>query len=47
MRRSDLPLSPKLEDITGPKPVGWLMLDCASHALDVALQLNEVSANVP
>jgi len=27
--------------------MGWLMLDCASHALDVALQLNEVSTNVP
>jgi hypothetical protein len=44
---SDLPLSPKLEELTGPKPEGWLMLDCASHALDVVLQLNEVSTNVP
>jgi hypothetical protein len=46
--RSDLPLSPKLEHFTGgPKPEGWLMLDYASHALDVVLQLSEVSTNVP
>ena len=37
---SDQPLAPKLE------PVGWLMLDHASHTCDVVLQLREVSPNV-